>query len=48
MQIAAPLSRPMRRFCPVAICAPSRKMGLALLAVLALAAAGIYAYPAGP
>ncbi len=44
MQIAAPLPRPVRRFLPAGNLRPGRKQVLALLAVLALAAAGIFAY----
>src|SRR5262245_15748009 len=44
MQIAAPLSRPVRRFFPTGNLRPSRKGALILLALLALAAAGVFAY----
>ncbi|HET6315203.1 MAG TPA: hypothetical protein VFG86_02010, partial [Chloroflexota bacterium] len=44
MQIAAPLPRPVRRFLPAGNLRPGRKQVLALLAVVALAAAGVYAY----
>src|SRR5262249_4076775 len=44
MQIAAPLPRPVRRFMPTGNLRPGRKVTLALLALVALAAAGFYAY----
>jgi HlyD family secretion protein len=44
MQIAAPLSRPVRRFFPAGNLRPGRKTTLGFLALVVLAAAAVYAY----